>query len=76
MSKPVKRTNSATRKITVNVPADLIDYLQTTSGEGLTQMMQRLMEEEKRRLAWKKLGQLFGKVKFSLTYDEMKEDRE
>lgn len=64
------------RKITVNLPAALIDPLLLEYKVGPTEMIRELMLREKHRRACEKLRQMRGKVKFSLTYEQIKEDRE
>ena len=71
----MKRTEEI-RKITVNLPASLLNPLLDEYQCGVTEMLRNLMQKENNRLAWKKFQRLRGKVKFSLTYEQIKEDRE
>ena len=72
----MKTTREETMKITVNMVARPLDDLLRNSDEGTTELLNRLVREEKQRRAWDKLAQLRGKVKFDLTYEQIKEDRE
>jgi hypothetical protein len=64
------------RKITVHVPADDLAMAQAYTGEGVTETVRAGLK----KLAWieaqHELLKLRGKVKFSLTSDELKYDRE
>ncbi|MFO1186882.1 MAG: hypothetical protein U1E87_05205 [Alphaproteobacteria bacterium] len=64
------------RKITVEVPADLLARAQTETGKGITDTVREGLEVLRRRNAFRRLRELRGKVKFSMTWQEMKEDRE
>lgn len=72
----MKNTCEEIRKVTMNLPAKLVDDLLRESNVGLTEMVRTLLEKENQHRVWKKLGALRGKVKFDLTYEQMKEDRE
>ena len=72
MKKPVEEI----RKITVNMPASLIDPLLESTGKGPTELLIELLKKEKQRRAWQALSDLRGKIQFDLTYEQIKEDRE
>lgn len=65
-----------TRKITVEVPERLLDMAQSETGEGVTETVRQGLKKLASARAQKDLLALRGKVKFSLTWQEMKEDRE
>ena len=60
----------------VNLPPSLIDPLMEETGQGPTELLTDLLRKEKNRRAWQALSELRGKVKFDLTYEQIKEDRE
>ncbi|HXZ67370.1 MAG TPA: hypothetical protein VEH07_02155 [Alphaproteobacteria bacterium] len=64
------------RKITVEVPTDLLEKAQEETGHGVTDTVREGLELLQRRRAYRRLKELRGKVKFSMTWQEMKEDRE
>jgi hypothetical protein len=72
----MKKPAEETRKVTVNLPAKLLDDLLRDSDMGITETLVALMKREKNRRAWQALSDLRGKVKFDLTYEQIKEDRE
>jgi hypothetical protein len=57
------------RKITVEVPEDLLEKAQQASGAGITQTVRTGLH------AYARLRELRGKVRFSQTTDELKADR-
>jgi hypothetical protein len=65
----------AARKITVEVPAELLSKAQKASGAGITQTIRAGLELIAAGRAYERLLQLQGKVKFSRTLDELKADR-
>lgn len=72
----MKQPREETRKITVNLPASLITPLPGEENINLTEIIKQALREYRNRKAWLALKELRGKVKFDLTYEEMKEDRE
>ncbi|MDE3016120.1 MAG: hypothetical protein KGI29_04270 [Pseudomonadota bacterium] len=72
----MKTLEHETRKITTHLLAKPLNDLLRDTEEGTTELLNRLIKEEKQRRAWKKFAALRGKVKFDLTYEQMKEDRE
>jgi hypothetical protein len=63
------------RKITIEVPADLLEKAQEASGKGITQTVRTGLELVAASNAYAKLRQLRGKIKFSRTWQELKDDR-
>lgn len=64
-----------TRKITVEVPADLMEKAQRASRSGITQTVRTGLQLVAATNAYARLRQLRGKVKFSRTAAELKQDR-
>jgi metal-responsive CopG/Arc/MetJ family transcriptional regulator len=64
------------RKITVEVPDELIEQAQDYSGEGVTETVRQALRRYVSFNAQQKARELRGKVKFSLTLEEMRYDRE
>lgn len=50
------------RKITVNLPATLVDEVTSFSGKGLTETLREMMQEYRDRKAWERLATFRGKV--------------
>jgi hypothetical protein len=63
------------RKITVEVPVELLDKAQRASGTGITQTVRTGLELVAASQAYARLRQLRGKVHFSRTLAELKADR-
>jgi hypothetical protein len=63
------------RKITVEVPAELLSKAQEASGAGITQTIRAGLELIAAGRAYERLLGLQGKVKFSRTLEELKADR-
>ncbi len=66
----------ATRKITVEIPQDLLEKAQQASGSGITQTIRTGLQLLAASQAYDNLRQLRGKVRFSRTWQELKDDRE
>lgn len=66
---------AAARKITVEVPADLLSKAQKASGAGITQTIRTGLELVAAGRAYQRLLRLQGKVHFSRTLAELKADR-
>lgn len=62
------------RKITVHVPADLLEAAQDETGEGVTETVRRGLELLKRERAYRRLLAARGTIKFSMTADELRGD--
>jgi hypothetical protein len=63
------------RKITVGVPAELLERAQRASGAGITETVRTGLQLVAASHAYAKLRQLRGKVRFSRTVAELKADR-
>jgi hypothetical protein len=64
------------RKITVQVPEDLLESAQAYTGEGVTETVRAGLKKLASIRAQQDLLKLRGKVKFSMTLDELRYDRE
>ena len=64
------------RKITVDVPADDLAAAQEFTGSGVTATVRVALKQLRSLQAQRKLKALRGKVKFSLSQEELREDRE
>jgi hypothetical protein len=65
----------ATKKITIEVPPDLLEKAQQATGAGITQTIRTGLQLVAASQAYDRLLGLQGKVKFSLTWQELKDDR-
>jgi hypothetical protein len=63
------------RKITVEVPLDLLEKAQRATGAGITQTVRTGLQLVAASETYARLRKLRGKVRFSLTVEEMKADR-
>jgi hypothetical protein len=63
------------RKITVEVPPELLERAQRATGSGITQTVRTGLQLLAASQAYSRLRQLRGKVKFSRTAAELKADR-
>lgn len=63
------------RKITVEVPEDLLEKAQQASGTEITQTVRTGLQLVAASHAYARLRELRGKVRFSQTVDELKADR-
>jgi hypothetical protein len=68
-------TMEIARKITVEVPEDLLERAQQASGAGITQTVRAGLQLVAASHAYARLRELRGKVRFSQTTDELKADR-
>jgi hypothetical protein len=57
---------SQMRKITVQVPEELIASVQADTGKGVTEVMREALEQMRQRQALRKLRSLRGKVRFGV----------
>lgn len=64
------------RKITVEVPEDDLAAAQDYIGAGVTETVRAALKRLRSDRAQQKALELRGKVKFSMTWQEMKYDRE
>jgi hypothetical protein len=65
----------AARKITVEVPPDLLEKAQRASGDGITQTVRTGLQLVAASQTYARLRQFRGKVRFSCTFAELKTDR-
>jgi dihydroxyacetone kinase len=64
------------RKITVHVPVADLEGAQAYTGEGVTETVRAALKKLRSIQAQQELIKLRGKVKFSMTLDELRYDRE
>ena len=69
------RGMATTRKITVEVPEDLLERALRSSGEGVTATIRRGLEVVAAGQAYEGLKALRGKVRLSIDLDRLREDR-
>jgi hypothetical protein len=67
---------SVARKITVEVPADLLRKAQRSTGTGVTATIRRGLELVAASQAYEALRGLRGRVKFSVSWKRLRKDRE
>lgn len=65
----------AVRKITIEIPAELLERAQGASGDGITQTVRAGLELVAASHAYERLRKFRGKVRFSRTIAELKQDR-
>jgi hypothetical protein len=65
----------AARKITVEIPGDLLERAQQASGAGITQTVRTGLQLLAASKAYDRLRTLRGTVRFSRTAAELKADR-
>jgi len=63
------------RKVTVELPADLLERAQQASGTGVTQTIRAGLQLVAASKAYEQVLGLRGKVRFSRTWEELKDDR-
>jgi hypothetical protein len=63
------------KKITVQVPEELLESAQN-EGESITDTVRNALEERARHRAYQALRALRGKVKWSVSLKELREDRD
>jgi hypothetical protein len=63
------------RKITIEIPPDLLEKAQRATGSGITQTVRTGLQLVAASQAYARLRQLRGKVRFSRTAAELKADR-
>lgn len=62
------------KKITIEVPADLLERATAASGQGITPTIRRGLELVASSAAYAQLRRMKGKVKFSIRLSELRED--
>lgn len=63
------------RKITVEIPKELLERAQQASGTGITQTIRTGLQLVAASETYRRLRQLRGKVRFSRSWTELKADR-
>ena len=63
------------RKITVEVPEQLLAEAQRASGEGITQTVRTGLQLVAASRTYARLRRLRGKVRFARSWEELKTDR-
>ena len=63
------------RKITVQIPQELLQKAQRASGTGITQTVRSGLQLVAASGTYARLRKLRGKVRFSRTWEELKADR-
>ena len=66
---------SKNRKITVEVPEELLERARRTSGEGITGTVRRGLELVAAGRAYDELRKLRGKVRMGIDLEALREDR-
>jgi hypothetical protein len=66
---------ASSRKITVELPAELLRKAQQASGEGITQTIRAGLQLVAASQTYERLRRFRGKVRFSRTAEELKDDR-
>lgn len=66
---------NATRKVTVEIPRELLRKAQKATGEGVTATIRRGLELVAASQAYEGLRRLRGRVKFSIDWKRLREDR-
>jgi hypothetical protein len=64
-----------TRKITIEVPPKLLAKAQRATGSGITQTVRTGLQLVAASQAYARLRQMRGKVRFTRTLAELKDDR-
>ena len=68
---------TALRKITVHLPADLIEGAQAATGQGVTETVRQGLDKLRREEFYRQMRALRGKVDFgNLSLDELREDKD
>ncbi|MGD0132315.1 MAG: hypothetical protein ABSE57_09725 [Bryobacteraceae bacterium] len=65
----------ATRKITIEIPEELLEKAQEATGLGITQTVRTGLQLVAASQAYDRLLELRGTFRFSLTWEELKDDR-
>jgi hypothetical protein len=68
-------TGMAERKITIHVPADLLDRAQKASGQGITETVRQGLRLVAAGETFRRVARLRGTVKFSIDPARLREDR-
>jgi len=63
------------RKVTVEIPEDLLEKAQESTGKGITATIRQGLELVAAGRAYSRLRKLKGKVRFSIDSKALREDR-
>jgi hypothetical protein len=63
------------RKITIEIPEELLEKAQQATGSGITQTVRTGLQLVAASQTYDRLRELRGKVKFSVTLEELRADR-
>ncbi len=69
------RVMETIRKITVHVPADLLDKARETTGAGITATVRQGLQLVAATDTYHRLRELRGKVKLPIDLEHLREDR-
>lgn len=64
----------AAKKITIHVPADLLRRAQKVTGQGITPTIRSALEVVAASKAYDDLRRLRGRVKFSVTVEDLRHE--
>jgi hypothetical protein len=64
------------RKVTMLLPADLVERAMEVTGKGLTPTVRESLEQTARSAVYERLRTARGKLKIDLDLDRLREDRE
>ncbi len=64
------------RKITIEVPDELIASVQAEAGKGLTETVREALEMMRQRQVQNRARELRGKIKFSVDLMKLREDED
>jgi len=65
----------ATKKVTIEVPADLLRRARRSTGEGITATVRRGLELVAARSAYEELRRMRGAVRLSIDVQDLRRDR-
>ena len=65
----------AKRKVTIEVPAELLRQARRSTGEGITATVRRGLELVAARTAYEELRRLRGSVRLSIDLEALRHDR-
>lgn len=70
------RASEPTKKVTMLLPKALVEEVTRTFNKPLTEIVREVLRAQISKQASQQLAALRGKVKFSMTYQELKELRD
>lgn len=76
MPKTSKSQKAPIKKVTVHLPAELVEKALKASGKSLTETVEDGLQKVVTAWAYAELLKLRGKVKFSESWQSLKDDRE